>query len=94
MNSEFHQVLLLDQLYLDSTTIIHRMNSPTRYSAGAAMTCTDLETIICIIELIQFLQLWPPSFIRTDGAFQNKIDQRFLNHYDILLRSVTPRHHS
>lgn len=93
LNYEFNEVVYLDHFFLDSVTVLHCMDASTRFSAGAVVESTSMESAIRTIELVWFSQFWPPSSFQADGAFNNDIFKSFLDIYDVDLRPVPPRRH-
>lgn len=94
LNREFNDVLCLDHMFLDKTTVLHMMDVSTRFSVGTVVDSTSMENVIYHLENLWFSQFWPPNSIHVDGAFQNEIMKLFLSRYDVEMRPVPPRRHS
>lgn len=90
---EFDHVLFHGHFHLYSITISHRIDAKTRNTTGSAVDSTVIRTANCTIEVICFSLFRYPSFIQGDGTFQISISKRFLGHYDVCLRPLSPLPH-
>lgn len=76
-NCVFNVIVCLAHLYLDFTTIFCLVSVLTRFSTGAAVLSTDIETIIYSIEFLPLIYVWYSSANQANDAFYNSILKDF-----------------
>jgi len=94
MSRKFNDVVCVDHLFLDEFKVFHAMCAATRYSTGAVVQDTSMESSIEAFEAHWISQFWPPKDVLFDPAFDNSIFKSYTDLYDISSRPIPPRRHN
>lgn len=81
-------VLCVDHLYLGRATVVHVMDSVTRYSTGCVVETPNMASAINAFDTTWISQFWSPGAVVADKAFQNSEFIDYLKVQDIKIHSI------
>ncbi len=73
LNRSFNDVACIDHFHLGNMRICHMMDAATRYSAGAVVPHTRMESAINVLDSHWISQFWASNSMQSDQAFDNEI---------------------
>ena len=73
LNKSFNSLICVDNFNLGNLRICHIMDANTRYSIGAVVPYTSMESVIEVLDTHWISQFWTPTAIQLDKAFGNDI---------------------
>lgn len=93
LNRQINEVVCVDHFHLDSVTLLHAMDTATRYSAAFVVESTSLHEAVLGFESCWLSPFWPTTAVHVDSAFWKGSFLDMLKLYDIELRPVPPNRH-
>ncbi len=94
MSREINQVVCIDHFFLDDFGVFHMMDSATRYSAGAVVPDTAMDSAITSLESLWISPFWAFDAVLYDPAFKNDKFQSYLSKHSIEARLLPPTRHN
>ena len=94
LNRSLNDVVCIDHLFLGNCSVIHIMDTATRYSVGQVVPDTSMTAAVLAFEAGWISQFWAPSNVVFDRAFENEEFRRYLSLHEISARDIPPRRHN